>query len=75
MPLAQGFYGSKKDGSEEMTYCRFCYQIGEFSEPDMTVDEMIDRSVQFMVSSLRYTKEQAETMSQEVIPTLTRWKK
>jgi hypothetical protein len=51
------------------------YQVGEFSEPEMTMEEMIDRSTQFMVSSLRYTKEQAETMSQEVIPTLTRWKK
>lgn len=74
MPLnTPGFYGTNPDGSDNTEWCRFCYQQGAFTEPSLTVDEMVARSIEFMTSSLKYSKADAEQMSREVIPTLKRW--
>ena len=32
--------GTNADGSKSMMYCSLCYRNGEFTKPDMTVDEM-----------------------------------
>ena|ERR1700722_283676 len=33
--------GNEKDGSKSNIYCKYCYQDGEFTEPDMTLDQMM----------------------------------
>lgn len=76
MPLgAPGFYGTNADGSEEKEYCRFCFENGAFAQPDLTVQGMIDSSTEYMVKNLLIPEVQARKMSEEVIPTLTRWKR
>jgi len=43
MPLvkdAQGG-GTEVDGSKSTEYCSHCYQGGKFTEPNLTVDQMI----------------------------------
>jgi hypothetical protein len=37
-------FGSEKDGSKSEKYCKFCYKHGEFTGPDMTMEEMIEVS-------------------------------
>ena len=32
--------GSEKDGSVSNEYCKYCYQQGEFLEPNMSLNEM-----------------------------------
>lgn len=32
--------GTEKDGSKSTIYCTYCYQDGEFADPDMTMEEM-----------------------------------
>lgn len=32
--------GVNADGSKSEAYCSYCYSLGEFTQPDMTVDEM-----------------------------------
>lgn len=32
--------GTEKDGSPSTEYCKYCYQQGEFTSPDMTMEEM-----------------------------------
>jgi hypothetical protein len=74
MPLGTpGFYGTNADGSDNHDWCRFCYQNGAYTEPELTLDEMISRSTEFMTISLKYTKDDAERLSRDIIPTLRRW--
>jgi hypothetical protein len=75
MPLgATGFYGTNVDGTESLEYCTFCYQHGQFTDPDATLEGMIQSSVLFMSEKLGFSEERAIQMSQEVIPNLKRWK-
>ncbi|HVZ67037.1 MAG TPA: zinc ribbon domain-containing protein [Patescibacteria group bacterium] len=74
MPLGIGFYGTNKDGSPSSEYCKFCFENGEFREPDITLDEMMGRSVANMVDDLGMGREEAERLAQETIPNLKRWK-
>lgn len=32
--------GSEKDGSSSTDYCKYCYQNGVFTDPDLTLDKM-----------------------------------
>lgn len=32
--------GTEKDGSKSPTYCSFCYENGEFTQPYMTLSDM-----------------------------------
>jgi hypothetical protein len=76
MPLGSaGFYGTNADGSDAMEYCRFCFQQGAFVEPELTVDEMVDRSIEYMTNSMKFDKAEAEALSKGVIPGLKRWQK
>lgn len=75
MPISASFdnFGSESDGSPSREYCTFCYQDGTFTLPDLTVDEMVQRSVDFMTADLSFTPEMAAKMSNDVIPRLKRW--
>ena len=32
--------GTKADGTQSTMYCSYCYQKGQFTQPNLTVDEM-----------------------------------
>ena len=34
--------GTNSDGSKNVTYCSYCYQNGEFTQPDFTAKQMQD---------------------------------
>jgi len=41
MPLdSPDVWGTEKDGSKTSEYCKYCYQDGQFTHPDITLDEM-----------------------------------
>ncbi len=66
-------WGTEGDLSPAAEYCRFCYQDGNFTRPEQTVDEMVESSVSFMTSDLGFEKAEAERMSNDVIRGLKRW--
>jgi len=74
IPIGVGFYGTKADGSENQEYCKFCYQNGAFTEPDLNMDGMIKKSVAYMMDQLNFSEERAEVISNALIPTLKRWR-
>lgn len=74
MPLGPGFYGTEADGTESHEYCKFCYQKGVFTEPDITLADMIKKSVHHMIYDLRLEDERAEVMANAIVPTLKRWR-
>ena len=75
MPVGPGYFGSTIDGSYNQEYCKFCFQKGEFTNPSLTLDKMIEISVGFMKNNLGFTEEKARQMSQKHIQNLKRWKK
>lgn len=75
MPLGTGFYGTNVDGTANETYCKYCFEKGTFREPDLTLDQMIGRSVAHMIDEQNMGRPEAENLAKSVIPTLTRWQK
>ena len=56
-PIVKEDYGTNKDGSPNDEYCIDCFQNGEFTEPDITLNEMIIRktnSFSFARTSMMY---------------------
>lgn len=74
MPLGQGFFAIEESGSWNPDYCRFCYKFGVFVEPELTMAEMVNRSISHMTRILGKDEIEARRLAEEVIPTLKRWK-
>lgn len=45
MPLSKDpqVGGRESDGGKSKEYCSFCYQNGQFTEPNLTVEQMIEK--------------------------------
>ena len=54
-------------------YCRFCYQDGKFAQPDITVDEMIDRGSQMLAGKQIMSAQDARVMLEKRLPLMKRW--
>ena len=74
MPLGVGFYGTNEDKTHNEEYCKICYENGRFREPNLTLNDMIGRSMANMVDDLNMGKEEAQELAQTLIPNLKRWK-
>jgi hypothetical protein len=50
MPLdAEGFFGTNNDGgTTNKEYCQLCFQNFGFMMPDITMDDMVRMSVDFL---------------------------
>ena len=73
-PMGRNDYGTNEDGSPNMDYCKDCFQNGEFTEPDITVNEMIIRHAKRMMKrnpDLR--EEEATGLLCNFLPNLKRW--
>jgi hypothetical protein len=68
-------YGFEKDGSRNPEYCIFCYSDGGFKEPFITMQKIMERSVENMIYELHIPSEKAVETAQRIIPHLKRWKK
>lgn len=65
-------YGTNGAGKKIVDYCKYCYENGEFIQPNLTLDEMVEICVPFMVED--GMKEQAaRTMMRNYLPQLKRW--
>ncbi len=72
MPLSAEFgnHGTNEGGSANYEYCSFCYKNGEFTNPNQTLSEMIQSSIENMTADLNMPPERASSF----IPTLKRWR-
>jgi hypothetical protein len=64
--------GTERDGSKNQEYCKFCYEDGKFTNPDMSLEEM---------RSLVIDKMEEEDVPEDIIeatvrnlPHLNRWR-
>jgi hypothetical protein len=66
--------GTETDGMLNDDYCGDCYEGGEFSEPEITLKEMIEQSVSSTSKSLNLTTAEARKYLESLLPTLKRWR-
>ncbi|MDP3964750.1 MAG: zinc ribbon domain-containing protein [bacterium] len=49
MPMPdESDHGTTVDGQTHHDYCTYCFQNGQFTEPELTKSEMVDRVAEFM---------------------------
>jgi hypothetical protein len=67
-------FGTNEDGTRNEEYCHFCFKDGYFTEPNITVNQKIDKMVEIGVSQMNMSKERAREMANHIIPKLKRWR-
>lgn len=72
MPLTHGLLGTEKDGSPSHDYCKFCYQHGQFTNPGISMDQMIEHMTG-MMERKKIPEDILETAIARM-PNLKRWK-
>ena len=75
MPLSEEFgnLGTNADGSRTWEYCCICFQKGEFTNLNQTLEEMIQSSIENMTADVGFSLEKATELANSFIPTLKRW--
>ncbi|MCD4821999.1 MAG: zinc ribbon domain-containing protein [Methanococcoides sp.] len=75
MPLGKDEdFGTNADGIKNDEYCLYCYQNGKFTQPDITLEEMIEQTSEAIDKEGVISLEEAKELSQQNIPKLKRWK-
>ena len=65
-------FGTNADGTRSNDYCQFCFQNGKFTDPNITIEQMIDKVAGF-AKQMKMSDEQAREMAKTFIPKLKRW--
>lgn len=74
MPLVNAEdFGTNTNGSQNNTYCHYCFKDGAFTWPQATLEEFTDKMIG-MADKMGMTSDEASKMAREVLPTLKRWR-
>ena len=65
--------GTETDGTLSDDYCCDCYESGEFIEPELSIKEMIELSIETTSKARNMTLEEAKKYLEFLLPTLKRW--
>ncbi len=74
MPMRQEDFGTNADGSMNSEYCTFCFRDGRFTEPGITMQQMIEKVAGFMVTLEKMPEKEAKRLSKSLVLELKRWK-
>jgi hypothetical protein len=66
-------FGTNTNGSKNKEYCCHCYKNGKFTEPGITIEQMIGKCTAIM-KQMHIPDAQIE-QTKTFIPVLKRWKK
>ena len=73
-PIVKEDYGTNEDGSLNPEFCKDCFQEGKYTEPDITLTEMIVRkSKEMMEKNPRLPETTATGITTGFLPGLKRW--
>lgn len=74
MPIPRrGDHGTDLGGRLDEDYCHHCFSEGSFTQPNVSLDEMIDRMAGF-AGELNKTPNEAVAYARRLLPTLKRWR-
>ncbi|MFA5995765.1 MAG: zinc ribbon domain-containing protein [Patescibacteria group bacterium] len=75
MPMkADKDFGTNQDKTINQEYCTHCYQAGQYTAPDITLDQMTKGCVGIM-TQFGVPEMQAKQQMETLLPTLKRWKR
>ena len=74
MPLSkdEGHGGTEADGSKSVDYCSKCYQNGQFTDPNITLDQMKEK-VMGKMKEMHFPRFMAKWFTKDMA-NLKRWK-
>ncbi len=67
-------FGTDERGLRVNDYCVHCFENGEFTNLNISKEEMIDLMTDLMVEKTKMSEERARQISDAIIPTLKRWR-
>lgn len=68
-------FGTDKNGDKNSDYCNFCYQKGKFTEPNVTMEQMIDKVAKIVSKQMDAPEAETREIVKIFLPKLKRWKK
>jgi hypothetical protein len=77
MPLnLQELVGTEADGSKSQKYCAYCYKDGQYTQPNATLQQMIQISAKgWSDQDQTVTLQQAIAHMEQILPHLERWRR
>lgn len=76
MPIPDpGLHGTEADGSPADHFCKYCYDNGDFTMKDVTMDEFIERTAAMEAEAMGVSREEAVSLMGTLLPHLERWKR
>lgn len=70
--MSDGERGTESDERKSNDYCNHCYDNGKFTEPNLTVEKMVQR-VDGQMKAKGFP-EKMITLNAQLIPNFKRWK-
>lgn len=67
-------FGTDASGSRKIEYCSFCFREGKFVDPDLNMQEMIDRVTGRLLALRKMPDGTAKGMLRAYLPALGGWK-
>lgn len=67
-------FGTDERGFRVNDYCHYCFQNGEFTNPDITIGQMTEIVVKNMIEKLNMSEDEARKLTESFLPRLLRWK-
>jgi len=67
-------YGTEKSGAKSVDYCKYCYDNGAFTDPNATLESMIEIVAAMMVKDFGFAPDDAKKQCLEGLPNLKRWR-
>lgn len=75
MPMSMSEdFGKNADLSTSKEYCHFCFRKGKFTDPNITMQQMIEKVAGFMVTLEKMPESEAKRMAEMSLPKLKRWR-
>lgn len=68
-------FGTNANGVRSEEFCSYCFQNGKFTEPEITLQDMINKCVKIMVQKNIMPERQAREFMMNTLPNLKRWQK
>ncbi len=68
-------HGTNADHTPSPEYCAICYRNGAFTQPDITMAQMIDKTANVLSIQLGLPQAKARDMVATYMPKLKRWQK
>ena len=67
--------GKNADGTDNQDYCKLCYDNGNFTHPNATMEDVIEACIPYTVPEPFPDAETARKAMGDFFPTLKRWAK